>query len=345
MEISVLALARVRAVHEALALPPPALLEQLPARGWLPLADGLAFLRQPGGAPLPPAVRRQLGHQLLSDWYHQAGGYAQCPQALDVLRHHMRAGSYAQMARGEGAGRFALLDIDEAAGLAHVHSSTPFCRDWEAGMIQGALDAPGDLLFSDVRWDAAQQRFELRFVSESNRTQVRWALGEPDETRLWRARNRVRQLEQQLAYHEARPQSGLGAAQARASSEWLDPLTGAASEAHLLERLQQAAQAPLPPRLCLLAFGLDMPAGEALRQLAAAGLRATRHHDLLARLGEHDLALLLADVDGHAAAGVAGRLAAGLPAPLRRRLQLALLPWTRGSAAALLAQAKAELRA
>lgn len=345
MDISALALQRVRAVYEQLALPLPALLMQLPERGWLPLPDPLAWLRDAGGQPLPIALRFQLGLRTLHHWYHEAAGFAICPGALDVLRHHVQVGSYAQLTRGDGRGQFALAELDEAAGTAAVASSTPFCRDWERGLIQGALDAAGDLLYSDVRWDEAAGRFQLRFVSEANRERVRWAFDQAEEARLWRLRNRVRQLEQQNAYLEARtllpaPHGN----SAPAALDWLDPLSGAASEAHLHERLQQLAAAPLPPRVCLLPYGLrERPAPEQLRQLGAAGLRLTRRADLLARLGEHSLVLLLHDIDIATARTVAQRMVEGLRAELGDHLRYAVLAWQGGSAEALLREAQTTL--
>ena len=181
LQLSNLLLNRIRAVYEQLQLPLPAALRRLRATGWTPFSDALAFLRDAGGEPLAPAVRSFVGARVIDDWYQQAGGYAVCQQAMDVLRLHVQQGSFGQSVRGEGAGRFELLDLDEAHGIGHVQSSTPFCREWERGLIQGSLDAPGDLLYSDVRWIEAQQRFELRFVSDANRERVAWALGEPED--------------------------------------------------------------------------------------------------------------------------------------------------------------------
>lgn len=345
MDISALVLQRVRAVYDELALPLPALLKDLPPRGWLPLADPLAWLRDASGQPLPVALRFHLGLRTLHQWYHDAAGFAICPSALDVLRHHVQVGSYAQTARGEGRGQFALAQLDEASGTAAVASSTPFCRDWERGLIQGALDAAGDLLYSDVRWDEAAGLFQLRFVSEANRERVRWAVDRAEEAKLWRLRNRVRQLEQHNAYLEARALLPSGPRElAPAALDWLDPVSGAATEAHLHERLQQLAAAPLPPRVCLLAYGLrDRPAPEELRQLGAAGLRLTRRADLLARLGEHALVLLLHDIEIGTARTVGLRMVEGLRAELGDRLRYAVLAWQGGSAETLLREARATL--
>lgn len=349
MDISALALQRVRGVYEELALPLPALLKELPSSGWLPLADPLAWLRDTGGEPLAPPLRFQLGLRTLHHWYHEAAGFASCPGALDVLRHHVQVGSYAQLTRGsaEAVGRFALQSLDETGGTAEVASSTPFCRDWERGLIQGALDAAGDLLYSDVRWEPLLGQFRLRFVSEGNREQIAWALGEAEEAKVWRLRNRVRQLEQSNAYLEARARQPAlyGLPPISASSDWLDPVTGAASEAHLQERLQQLAQSPMPPRLCLVAYGLAaQPSPEQLRQLGAAGLRVTRRGDLLARLGEHQLVLLLQDIDAATGERVVQRMVAQLQAQLSSELRVALLPWQGGGVGDLLRRARARLR-
>ncbi|MBN8503559.1 MAG: hypothetical protein J0L58_03720 [Burkholderiales bacterium] len=336
MEVSVELLSRVVAAYEQLGLQPPALLRSLPVQGWLPLPDPLAFLRDASGEPLAAPVREQLGAQVVDDWYHAAGGYSQCQTALDVLRLHVQMGSYGLVARGPSCGSFKLLALDEAAGMAQVHSSTPFCRHWEAGLIQGALDATGDLLYSDVRWMADLQRFELRFVSDGNRANVAWALGEPEDARVWRLRDRVRRLEKRNAYLEARPAGTVSTAR-RSSPDWLDPLTGAATEAHLVAHLRQMAQLPLPPQLCVLSYGVRGGTdAQALRELGAAGQRLTRGADLLARLGEDRLALVLHEVDREAGGRIADRLRQGLDAALQERLALALHTWRGDSVGALL---------
>lgn len=342
LQLSNLLLNRIRAVYEQLQLPLPAALRRLRATGWTPVSDALAFLRDAGGEPLAPAVRSFVGMRVIDDWYQQAGGYALCQQAMHVLRLHVHQGSFGQSVRGEGAGQFALLDLDETHGIGHVRSSTPFCREWERGLIQGSLDAPGDLLYSDVRWIEAQQRFELRFVSDANRERVAWALGEPEDARVWRLRDRVRRLEQANAYLEARP-AAAAALPRRASSDWLDPLTGAASEAHLVERLRQTAQEALPPQLCLLVCGLSarQADAESMRTLGAAALRLTRGADLLARVGEDRLALLLHDVDEQAGERVAQRLREGLPPQLADALELRLHPWRGTPIGALIASLRA----
>lgn len=347
--ISAIVLQRVRHAYDKLELPSPALLRQLPGKGFLPFDDPYAWLRDGSGEVLAAAVRFQIGSSTLQDWYHEANGFALCPTALQTLRHHASIDSFGQWARGEPArlGHFRLMGLDEEQGLGSVHSSTPFCREWERGLIQGALDAAGDLLFSDVSWDPAHSSFQLRFVTEDNREQVRWALGEPEEAKVWRLRNRVRQLEQQTAYLEARPSgAGLSPRSGMASSSWLDPISGATQEAHLADRLRALALQPIPPRACVVAFGLDAaPSGEQLRQLGQAGHAVTRRDDLLARLGEHALALLLHEVDEVGARRVAQRLAERLNEQLASRLRVAVLGFEGGSEHRLLAVAKARLAA
>lgn len=346
-DISVLALQRFRAAYGQLGLPAPTLLRNLPERGWMPLSEPLAWLRDGSGQELAQAIRFQLGGATLQQWYHEAGGFTVCPTAVQVLRHHVSVGSYAQLVRGapEQTGSFRLQTLDEDHGLATVFSSTPFCREWERGLIQGALDAPGDLLFSDVGWDPTRSLFLLRFVSEANRSHVRWALGEPEEPKVWRLRNRVRQLEQHNAYLEARVQPEPGARGGGASSAWLDPVSGAAQEGHLAERLRLIAQQPLPPPACLIAYGLQrQPTPEELRALGDAGHAATRRDDLLARLGEHDLGLLLKDIELPAARRVAQRLGARLQDQLGLSPRVIVMPYQGGSELALIALAKAALK-
>lgn len=347
LHISAIALQRFKAGFALLGLPPPTLLRDLPERGWLPLPDPMAWLRDASGEVLAPSIRFQLGHATLQQWYHEAGGFTQCPSAVQVLQHHVSHGSFAQMVRGAAAatGAFRLESLNETHGQASVYSSTPFCREWERGLIQGALDAAGDLLFSDVNWDPVRSLFLLRLVAEDNRHAIPWALGEPEEAKVWRLRNRVRQLEQGNAYLEARarPQP---TARGSSSTEWLDPISGAAQEAHLAERLRVLARQPLPPAACLVAFGLaHPPSTEALRQMGAAGQAATRRDDLLARLGEHDLALLLIDIEVAAAQRVAQRLVDRLTDQLGQAPRHMVLPYQGGDEVVMLTLAKAALRA
>jgi hypothetical protein len=349
MDISVSALLRVRDVYEQLDLPLPKLLGHLPEAGWLAVDDPQAWLRDPQGNSLPLAMRFHLGSRILDNWYHRSDGFTLCPTSVQVLRHHAKPDGYGRLVKGAAKeiGDFRLIDLDEAAGSALIHSSTPFCREWERGMVQGALDAAGDLLYSEVRWVQAQSAFEVRFVCEDNRSGIGWALGEPEEPKVWRLRNRVRQLEQRNAYldacgHLPKPQT----AERNVSSGWLDPITGAVAEEELAERLHVCAQSPLPPALSLVVYAVDGPhSNDQQRQLSLAGQRATRRHDLLANLGEDGLALLLHEVDEASAQRIAQRMADDLQPQLVNELLIRVLPWQGGAVGAFLAKAKAALQA
>ncbi len=354
ISVSTDALRRVRLAYQDLSLPLPSLLAQLPEADdghSLSLEDHRAWLRDPAGQLWPAEVRVQLGLDVMHIWYHHADGYARYPQGLQVIRQHL-CGEAGDQGLAHGAcqlsGQPELLELDEAQGLARIRPRSPVCEAWGRGVLQGALDAAGDLLYSEVQWRDDVGEFRIRFVSESNRPHVRFAMGAAEETMIWRLRNRVRQLEQQNAYLLAR---GRGpettAVSPNASSAWLDPVSGAVSETHLRDRLLSLTQGanPLPPRLCLLAYGLvkGIPNNAQIQRLGEVGQGLTRREDLLARLGSQGLALLLVDAELSTGQRIAARLKERLGAEFGQQLRCVVHAWEGGSVSSFLVGAKSQL--
>ena len=60
-------------------------------------------------------------------------------------------------------GSFSLTEIDEKNGKAVIHSTTPFDKDLERGIIIGGMKAPGDLDYIDVNNDEDRQCFRIEF--------------------------------------------------------------------------------------------------------------------------------------------------------------------------------------
>jgi hypothetical protein len=60
-------------------------------------------------------------------------------------------------------GSFNLEEIDEANGKAVIHSTTPFNKDLERGVIIGGMSAPGDLDYIDVKNDEDPHYFKIEF--------------------------------------------------------------------------------------------------------------------------------------------------------------------------------------
>jgi hypothetical protein len=71
---------------------------------------------------------------------------------VDFLRHHSGPEGYASFVQGPEAlaGSFRLTMLHENAGVALVHSTTPFDRSLERGLILGGMSGPGDLELVDV---------------------------------------------------------------------------------------------------------------------------------------------------------------------------------------------------
>ena len=60
-------------------------------------------------------------------------------------------------------GSFNLVEIDETRGRALIHSTDPFDKDLERGVIIGGLAAPGDLDYIDVNNDEDPHHFRIEF--------------------------------------------------------------------------------------------------------------------------------------------------------------------------------------
>jgi hypothetical protein len=60
-------------------------------------------------------------------------------------------------------GSFNLEEMDEKKGRAIIHSTTPFDKDMERGVIIGGMTAPGDLDFIDVNNDRDKNHFTIEF--------------------------------------------------------------------------------------------------------------------------------------------------------------------------------------
>ena len=79
-------------------------------------------------------------------------GKALVKRGVDFLYFQSGSQGYASVVKGpkDQVGSFDLEQIDEAQGQAIIHSTDPFNKDLERGVIIGGLSAPGDLDFIDV---------------------------------------------------------------------------------------------------------------------------------------------------------------------------------------------------
>lgn len=92
-------------------------------------------------------VMRRVGIEMMRSWYHRGPGRGCIDGGVDFLRFQSGSAGYCSVVRGppELVGRFELLELDLATRRARIHSTTPFDKDMERGVIIGGMSAPGDL--------------------------------------------------------------------------------------------------------------------------------------------------------------------------------------------------------
>ena len=91
---------------------------------------------------------------------------------IDFLHFQSGSNGYRSVVAGpeEFVGNFNLIEIDEIQGLAKIHSTTPFNKDLEKGIILGGMSAPGDLDYIHVSNSEDQDHFVIRFHKDHNKT-------------------------------------------------------------------------------------------------------------------------------------------------------------------------------
>jgi hypothetical protein len=63
----------------------------------------------------------------------------------------------------ELVGAFEIQSFDPAAGRAVIHSTTPFNRKMECGVLIGGILAPGDVVYVDVKNEADPDLLVVEF--------------------------------------------------------------------------------------------------------------------------------------------------------------------------------------
>jgi hypothetical protein len=97
-------------------------------------------------------ILERVGIEMMTTWYLKGSGKERVARGVDFLRYYCGADGYASVVHGpeELAGSFRLTMLHETAGVALLHSTTPFDKDFERGLIIGGMAAPGDLDLVDV---------------------------------------------------------------------------------------------------------------------------------------------------------------------------------------------------
>ena len=110
-------------------------------------------------------IMERAGIEMMSIWYNAGPGKEVIKRGVEFLYFQSGSQGYASVVKGpkDQVGSFNLVEIDEARGRALIHSTDPFNKDLERGVIIGGLAAPGDLDFIDVNNDEDPHHFRIEF--------------------------------------------------------------------------------------------------------------------------------------------------------------------------------------
>ncbi len=107
----------------------------------------------------------KVGAAMMTGWYQFGPGKSLLRDGASFLQYQTGSGGFASVVRGpeRAVGTFELELFDRANGRAVVHSTTPFNRKMECGVLIGGLLAPGDIDYVDVRNDQDPNRLVVEF--------------------------------------------------------------------------------------------------------------------------------------------------------------------------------------
>lgn len=141
-------------------------LDDLDVFRWYPLARWLALEQTIGSTYVSvDPIRLKLGIEMMTLWYHMGPGKDVIRRGVDFLHFQTGSTGIVSVIRGPRGlvGSFVLREFDAAAGRAVVHSTTPFNREIESGVLIGGLLAPGDIDYVDVRNDGDPDLLVVEF--------------------------------------------------------------------------------------------------------------------------------------------------------------------------------------
>lgn len=111
-------------------------------------------------------ILERAGAEMMLTWYNLGPGKEIITTGVDFLRFQSGSQGYASVVKGpeDLIGSFELVEIDENKGKALIHSTTPFNKHLERGIIIGGMSAPGDLDYIDVNNDEDEHYFRIEFA-------------------------------------------------------------------------------------------------------------------------------------------------------------------------------------
>ncbi len=118
----------------------------------------------------PEPILEKIGRSMMNSWYHEGPGKDIIADGMDFLHFQSSSAGYRSVVRGPEnlVGSFNLIEVDDEEGTALVHSTTPFSKDLERGIIIGGMSAAGDLDLVDVHNREDKNYFKIIFHKNSN---------------------------------------------------------------------------------------------------------------------------------------------------------------------------------
>jgi hypothetical protein len=113
----------------------------------------------------PGPIMERVGMEMMLAWYKYGPGKEIIKKGVDFLVFQTGSQGYHSVVKGprELVGDFDLVELDKNKGKALIHSTDPFNKDMERGVIIGGMSAPGDLYYIDVSNDEDAQYFKIEF--------------------------------------------------------------------------------------------------------------------------------------------------------------------------------------
>ena len=110
-------------------------------------------------------ILERVGMEMMLIWYNFGPGKQIIDGGVDFLSFQSGSQGYASVVRGpeELVGSFKLVKLEDNLGKALIHSTTPFNKNLERGVIIGGMSAPGDLDYIDVNNDEEEYYFNIEF--------------------------------------------------------------------------------------------------------------------------------------------------------------------------------------
>ena len=111
-------------------------------------------------------ILERVGMEMMLSWHNYGPGKEIVKNGVGFLHFQTGSQGYASVVKGPEklVGSFNLEFLDEDGGKARIHSTTPFNKDLERGVIIGGMSAPGDLDYIDVKNKENPQIFEIEFA-------------------------------------------------------------------------------------------------------------------------------------------------------------------------------------